>query len=269
MRQKGKCCRRKWRVERGGDGAWKGEKDGAAAHAKRGGWMRNGSMAGAKTRGEGGGKWRGAKTGRRQAQTEWRGERRENGRADAKMRGRGTGGRGAQKNGRARPPSDPSGELLLGMVRKNRLLLGLSPVCPRVAYSPGAAPFPVLYRLFSWVTPVPPGFPFGSFRIPFVAFGVFSGSFPRFSGFRDLRAPSTLTFTNRAPFDPHSHKPFPGWRPPGGLLRTAASGAAFFGPSPSDCVGPRCGGAIAGRSRPGAARLGPRLRFLWPACRAR
>lgn len=33
MRQKGKCCRRKWRVERGGDGAWKGEKDGAAAHA--------------------------------------------------------------------------------------------------------------------------------------------------------------------------------------------------------------------------------------------
>ena len=30
------------------------------------------------------------------------------------------------------------------------------------------APFPVLYRLFSWVTPVPPGFPFGSFRIPFV-----------------------------------------------------------------------------------------------------
>ena len=23
MRQKGKCCRRKWRVERGGDGAWK------------------------------------------------------------------------------------------------------------------------------------------------------------------------------------------------------------------------------------------------------
>lgn len=54
MRQKGKCCRRKWRVERGGDGAWKGEKDGAAAHAKRGGWMRNGRMAGAKTRGEGG-----------------------------------------------------------------------------------------------------------------------------------------------------------------------------------------------------------------------
>lgn len=114
-----------------------------------------------------------------------------------------------------------------------------SPVCPRVAYSPGAAPFPVLYRLFSWVTPVPPGFPFGSFRIPFVAFGVFSGSFPRFSGFRDLRAPSTLTltnrapstltFTNRAPFDPHSHKPFPGWRPPGGLIRTAASGAVFFG----------------------------------------
>ena len=81
--------------------------------------------------------------------------------------------------------------------------------------------------------------------------------------------PSTLTFTNRAPFDPHSHKPFPGWRPPGGLLRTAASGAAFFGPSPSDCVGPRCGGAIAGRSRPGVVSLGPRWHFLRPACRAR
>ena len=174
------------------------------------------------------------------------------------------------KNGRARPPSDPSGELLLGMVRKTGCYsICPSPVCPRVAYSPGAAPFPVLYRLFSWVTPVPPGFPFGSFRIPFVAFGVFSGSFPRSSGFRDLRAPSTLTFTNRAPFDPHSHKPFPGWRPPGGLLRTAASGAAFFGPSPSDCVGPRCGGAIAGRSRPGVVSLGPRWHFLRPACRAR
>lgn len=160
------------------------------------------------------------------------------------------------------------------MVRKNRLLLGLSPVCPRVAYSPGAAPFPVLYRLFSWVTPVPPGFPFGFFRIPFGTFGVFSGSFPRFSGFRDLRAS----------FEPHSHQPGP-LRPSfsqtlsglavsgrsfsGGLLRTAASGAAVFGPSPLDCVAPRCGGAIAGRFRPGAACLGPRLRFLWPACRAR
>lgn len=177
MRQKGKCCRRKWRVERGGDGAWKGEKDGAAAHARRG-WTHAEREDGELRKGRGGRRenGRGAKTGRRQAQTEWRGERRE--------------------NGRARPPSDPSGELLLGMVRKTGCYsICPSPVCPRVAYSPGAAPFPVLYRLFSWVTPVPPGFPFGSFRIPFVAFGVFSGSFPRFSGFRDLRAS----------FDPHSH----------------------------------------------------------------
>lgn len=77
MRQKGKCCWRKWRVERGGDGAWKGEKDGAAAHAKRGGWMRNGRMAGAKTRGEGGGKWRGAKTGRRHRMERRRAQKRE------------------------------------------------------------------------------------------------------------------------------------------------------------------------------------------------
>ena len=157
------------------------------------------------------------------------------------------------------------------MVRKNRLLLDLPlPSLPPCRLFPGCRPFPgfvqALFlgyscasRISLWLFP-------DSLR---VAFGVFSGSFPRFSGFRDLRAPSTLTFTNRAPFDPHSHKPFPGWRPPGGLLRTAASGAVFFGPSPSDCVGPRCGGAIAGRSRPGVVSLGPRWHFLRPACRAR
>lgn len=176
------------------------------------------------------------------------------------------GGRGTQKNGRARPPSDPSGELLLGMVRKNRLLLGLSPVCPRVAYSPGAAPFPVLYRLFSWVTPVPPGFPFGFFRIPFGTFGVFSGSFPRFSGFRDLRASfKPHSHQPEPPLNPHSHQPGP-LRP---SFSQTLSGAAAAGRSSSGGVGPRCGWAIAGRFQPGAACLGPRLRFLWPAYRAR
>ena len=177
------------------------------------------------------------------------------------------------------------------MVRKNRLLLDLPlPSLPPCRLFPGCRPFPgfvqALFlgyscasRISLWLFPdslrglrgilwLFPAF----FRLPGPAGPIdphFHQPGPLRPSLSPTGPPSTLTFTNRAPFDPHSHKPFPGWRPPGGLLRTAASGAAFFGPSPSDCVGPRCGGAIAGRSRPGVVSLGPRWHFLRPACRAR
>ena len=127
--------RRGWSVERregwsGGacktgrvDAEWKdgGRKNGEEAQ--------NGEKASAKT---------GRVTGRK-----WRGGRRENGRADAKMRGPRHGRAWGTKNGRARPPSDPSGELLLGMVRKNRLLLDLPlPSLPPCRLFPGCRPFP-------------------------------------------------------------------------------------------------------------------------------
>lgn len=204
--------------------------------------MRNGRMAGAKTRGEGGGKWRGAKTGRRQAQTEWRVERRENGRAGAKMRRCGTGGRGAQKNGRARPPSDPSGELLLGMVRKNRLLLDLPlPSLPPCRLFPGCRPFPgfvqALFLGYSCASRI------SLWLFPDSLRGL-RGILRLFPAFFRLPGPA-------GPIDPHFHQPGP-LRP---SFSQTLSGLAPSGRSYSD-GGLRCG-LLRAASVPGAVGLLP------------
>lgn len=162
------------------------------------------------------------------------------------------------------------------MVRKNRLLLDLPlPSLPPCRLFPGCRPFPGFVQAFFlgyscasrislWLFPdslrglrgilrLFPAF----FRLPGPA-GLIRPSLsltgPLRPSLSPTGPPSTLILTN----------PF----------RVGALRAVLFGRRPpvrssSGGVGPRSGGAIAGRSRPGAARLGPRLRFLWPACRAR
>ena len=161
------------------------------------------------------------------------------------------------------------------MVRKNRLLLDLPlPSLPPCRLFPGCRPFPgfvqALFLGYSCASRI------SLWLFPDSLRGL-RGILRLFPAFFRLPGPA-------GPIDPHFHQPGP-LRPSFSqtLSGLAASGrsssdgglrAVFFGWRPpvrssSGGVGPRSGGAIAGRSRPGAARLGPRLRFLWPACRAR